>query len=89
MHTEYDEHGKSIRVYEDAPTFSSRTDGRREIDKERTRQHYADQLRIAELTIAMSEIMGIIDRMEQNSVLAIPFLAWQFKHYNLLNKEPS
>jgi hypothetical protein len=75
--------------YYDSILRNPRTDGRREIDKARVAQHYADQLRIAELAIAMSEIIGIIDRMPQNSVLAIPFLAWQFKYYNLLNKEPS
>ena len=60
-----------------------RIEDRRTIDKERVRQHYAGQQRIAEFYVAMNEIMEIINRMPDDSTLCVPFLAWQFKHHHL------
>jgi hypothetical protein len=63
----------------------SRQPGRRETDKEHRRRAEA----YPHFVEALEEVMQLIDNMPQDSALCVPFLAWQFKHFKLLNKEES
>ena len=77
-----------------------RTDGRRTIDKDRVRQHYTDQQRIAELesslAIAINSGNERIAELEQamRNLLLLAKLRWTSGIWidqacALLNKEPS